>query len=100
MYVDDIIISSNDSFALSSFKQHLGDYFGMKDLGPLKYFLDIEVARNSDGFFLSQRNYNLDIISKTGFVGAKPADTPLKHNNNLARIDGSFYMMAPSIGVL
>lgn len=63
----------------------------MKDLGPLKYFLGIEVARSSDGFFLSQRKYILDIISEAGLLRAKPADTPLEQNHNLARADGPLY---------
>ncbi|XP_021751608.1 uncharacterized protein LOC110717256 [Chenopodium quinoa] len=43
VYVDDLIISENDSSAISSFKSYLSDCFHMKDLGVLKYFLDIEV---------------------------------------------------------
>jgi hypothetical protein len=44
----------------------------MKDLGSLKYFLGIEVARNSTGLFLYQRKYALDIISEVGMLGVKP----------------------------
>lgn len=36
IYVDDTIISDNDSDALTSFKQYLGDSFRIKELGPLK----------------------------------------------------------------
>lgn len=49
----------------------------MKDFGLMKYFLSIEVARSSEGFFLS-RKYALDIISETGLLSAKPAYTPLE----------------------
>lgn len=78
VYVDDIIISRNDSTVLSAFKAYLGDCFRIKNMGALKYFLGIEVACNSDGFFLSQRKYALDIISEIDLLGAKPTDAPLE----------------------
>lgn len=57
VYVDDLIISGNDSAALSSFQTYLSTCFRMKDLGVLKYFLGIEVARSANGLFLCQRKY-------------------------------------------
>ncbi|KAH9656136.1 retrovirus-related pol polyprotein from transposon RE1 [Citrus sinensis] len=50
VYVDDIIVTRNDHAAIQNFKTYLSDCFHMKDLGVLKYFLGIEVAR--DGPFL------------------------------------------------
>ncbi|KAH9764453.1 hypothetical protein KPL70_001531 [Citrus sinensis] len=55
VYVDDIIVSENNSEAIRVFKMYLSDCFYIKDFGPLKYFLGIEVARNPTGIFLSQR---------------------------------------------
>ena len=55
-YVDDLIISGNDSAALSLFKAYLSNCFKMKDLGSLKYFLGIEVARSSSGYFFVNEN--------------------------------------------
>ena len=45
------MIYGNRSAALVGFKAYLGDCFKMKDLGPLKYFLGIEVARSASGLF-------------------------------------------------
>ncbi|CAH9126867.1 unnamed protein product, partial [Cuscuta epithymum] len=47
VYVDDLLISGNDSAAIAGFKSYLHTCFHMKDLGTLKYFLGIEVARSS-----------------------------------------------------
>lgn len=60
-------------------------------LGLLKYFLGIKVSRSLDGFFLSKPEYAIDIISRTSLLGAKPADTPLYQNHNMARVDGPLY---------
>lgn len=55
----------------------------MKDLGPLKYVLGIEVARNSAGLFLGKRKYTLGIISEVGMLGAKPCGFPIEQNHHL-----------------
>lgn len=60
----------------------------MKDLGVLKYFLVIEIARSSKGIFICQRKYTLHIISEAGFLGAKPAGFPIEQNHNLALVNG------------
>ncbi|XP_057999369.1 uncharacterized mitochondrial protein AtMg00810-like [Hevea brasiliensis] len=56
----------------------------MKNLGKLKFFLGIEVARNSNGIFLCQLKYALDVISEVELLGCKPAKTPLAQNHKLA----------------
>lgn len=89
VYVDDLIISGNNSAALAIFKKYLSTRFHMKDLGVLKYFLGIEVARSPTGIFLCQRKYSLDIISATGLLGAKPASFPIEQNHRLAHASGN-----------
>ncbi|RVW21625.1 Retrovirus-related Pol polyprotein from transposon RE2 [Vitis vinifera] len=88
VYVDDLIISGNDSTALKTFKAYLSDCFKMKDLGVLKYFLGIEVARSSAGLFLCQRKYTLDIVSEAGLLGAKPCGFPIEQNHRLGLANG------------
>ncbi|CAA7028514.1 unnamed protein product [Microthlaspi erraticum] len=90
VYVDDLVIGGNDSKAIGDFKQYLGECFHMKDLGKLKYFLGIEVARNKDGIFLCQRKYTLDIISDAGCLGSKPATSPIEQQHKLALSDKPF----------
>ena len=88
VYVDDLVISGNHSAALCAFKAYLSDCFKMKDLGPLRYFLGIEVARSSAGVFLCQRKYTLDVISETGLLGAKPSSFPIEQNHKLGLATG------------
>lgn len=55
----------------------------MKDLGGLKYFLGIEVARSISGIYLSQQKYVLDLLTETGMLGCKPVSTPIVQNHHL-----------------
>lgn len=45
-------------------KENLERAFEVKDLGPLRYFLGIEIARSSKGIVLSQRKYVLDSVGR------------------------------------
>jgi len=56
----------------------------MKDLGSLKYFLGIEVARGPRGPFLCPHKYALEIVEKSGLLGCKPAKFPMEENHKLA----------------
>lgn len=84
VYVDDIIVTGSDSQGIAEIKQQLSQAFHTKDLGPLRYFLGIEVARNKDDIFLSQRKYILDILTETGMLGCRPSDTPMDPNIKLS----------------
>lgn len=71
---------------IQELKDSLHSKFKTKDLGSLKYFLDIEVMRSKDGILLSQRKYALELISDTGLGGAKPVSTPLEANVKLTTV--------------
>ena len=43
----------------------LAKEFEIKDLGKLKYFLGMEVARTRDGVSISQRNYVINLLQET-----------------------------------
>lgn len=45
-------------------KKYFDKNFSIKDLGTLKYFLGIEVARSPQVIVLSQRKYTLDILKR------------------------------------
>ena len=53
VYMDDIVITRNDSKGISSLKSFLQSQFHTKDLGMLRYFLGIEFMRSKHGIFLS-----------------------------------------------
>lgn len=90
VYVDDLVITGSSPKAISDFKAYLGSCFHMKDLGILKYFLGIEVARSPEGIYLCQRKYTLDILEETGLLATKPSGFPIEQNHKLALADGPF----------
>lgn len=87
IYVDDILIMGDDDSAVKKLKDHLHLSFHIKDLGPLKYFLGIEIARSDLGISLSQRKFVMEIISEAGLSCCKPAIIPIEHNAKLTSID-------------
>ncbi|XP_031288168.1 uncharacterized protein LOC116146860 [Pistacia vera] len=58
----------------------LAPEFNIKDLGTLKYFLDIEFSRSKKGIFISQQKYVFDLLGETGSLGCKVTKTPIESN--------------------
>ena len=83
VYVNDIVITGSDWDSIQKLKYHLFSHFQTKDLGKLKYFLGIQVARSNSEVVISQRKYTLDILADTGMLDCKPIDTPMNLNVKL-----------------
>jgi hypothetical protein len=88
LYVDDMIITGSDSTAIDEVKRHLFHEFEMKDLGPLRYFLGIEVASSSDGYLLTQTKYATDILHRAQLTDDKVVDTPIELHAKFSPSDG------------
>ena len=88
LYIDDMIITGDDSTGIRSLQHFLSQHFEMKDLGTLSYFLGFEVTSSSDGYYLSQAKYASDLLSKAGITNNKTVFTPLEYNAKLTPLDG------------
>ncbi|XP_057985374.1 uncharacterized mitochondrial protein AtMg00810-like [Hevea brasiliensis] len=89
LYVDDMIITGDDSFRISELHYYLNQHFEMKDLVSLSCFLGLEVSQNSDGYYLSQAKYASDLLSRAGITDSKTVSTPLELNCKLTPLDGT-----------
>ncbi|XP_022891974.1 uncharacterized protein LOC111406838 [Olea europaea var. sylvestris] len=83
-----LICEGNDEAAICDLKHFLNTYFKIKDLGPLKYFLGVVVARSRSGITICQRKYTLDLLEEAGLLGAKPAKFPMEQTLKLNPMDG------------
>uniref|UniRef100_A0A2N9FRX8 Reverse transcriptase Ty1/copia-type domain-containing protein n=1 Tax=Fagus sylvatica TaxID=28930 RepID=A0A2N9FRX8_FAGSY len=98
LYVDDMIITSDDTAGIRDLQKFLSQHFEMKDLGTLSYFLGLEVTSSSDGYYLSQAKYASNLLSKAGLTDSKTVSTPLELNVKLNPTDvSSCLLLAPLI---
>ncbi|XP_071718321.1 uncharacterized mitochondrial protein AtMg00810-like [Rutidosis leptorrhynchoides] len=91
LYVDDIILVTASRALRASIMSLLAKEFAMKDLGNLSYFLGINVTRNSQGLFLNQMKYALEIIKRADLVDCNPVKTPVDTNGKLSTSKGKPY---------
>jgi hypothetical protein len=62
--------------------------FALKDLGPLHYFLGIEVKQLAYGILLSQEKYATDLLNRFDMISCKPVTTPLSTSKKLSARGG------------
>ena len=77
LYVDDILLATNDIGMLHETKRFLSKKFEMKDLGNASFVLGIKIYRDrSRGILgLSQKSYIEKILKRFGMHDCKPGDT-------------------------
>jgi hypothetical protein len=61
----------------------------MSDLGPLSYFLGIEVQQTPKGFYLSLSKYIQDLLDRFGLTDTRTVATPMDFHLQLRPKDGT-----------
>ncbi|KAG8486285.1 hypothetical protein CXB51_019701 [Gossypium anomalum] len=81
LYVDDMLIATKDKREIKKVKAQLSEEFEMKDLGPAKKILGMEILRDrkASKLYLSQKGkgYIEKVICRFNMQSAKPVSTPL-----------------------
>uniref|UniRef100_J3MVH8 Integrase catalytic domain-containing protein n=1 Tax=Oryza brachyantha TaxID=4533 RepID=J3MVH8_ORYBR len=88
LYVDDIILTASSPDLLQLITAQLHSEFAMTDLGYLHFFLGISVTHSTDGLFLSQRQYAVDLLQRAGMSECHPTATPVDARAKLSASDG------------
>ncbi|XP_019052161.1 PREDICTED: uncharacterized protein LOC104591226 isoform X1 [Nelumbo nucifera] len=83
-----MLLTGDDYDDICELKPLLHNSFHMKDLGPLTYFLGLEVHRSSRGYFICQQKYASDLVKLDGITNEKHVDTPLELNVKLSKSEG------------
>ncbi|MCO5594930.1 hypothetical protein L7F22_048965 [Adiantum nelumboides] len=78
LYVDDLIITSDDKSCIYETRKSLSFEFEMTDLGLLHYCLGIEVWQTSNGIFISQQKYATEILKAFRMLECKLVSTPME----------------------
>ena len=75
--MDNIIITGiNSSLQISHLITALSNTFEFKDLGPLFYFLGIQIQLTKFGLTLTQTKYASDVLHRLHMENAKPTKSP------------------------
>eukprot|EP00952_Eustigmatos_sp_NYUAD-ZCMA_P013142 52409-Eustigmatos_ZCMA.PRE.1 len=78
LYVDDLLIAGPQRATVDHFKRAIADRFKMKDLGPVKWLLGMEIRRDRSKRTLEivQTAYIDQVLERFGMANCKPVTTP------------------------
>ena len=88
VYVDDIILTRTHPSLIAAVIGKLQQEFPLKDLGPLHYFLGIQMTGHSHSIHLCQQKYISELLTKAYMDEVKPAKTPCSSKSKLSQHDG------------
>ena len=88
LYVDDLLILGNSKNEISSIKNEFSTKFEMKDLGPAKVMLGIEITRDrkNQRLFISQQQYITEILKRFNMSESRTVSTPME-KSSLSELD-------------
>ncbi|KAL6350396.1 hypothetical protein AAG906_004347 [Vitis piasezkii] len=95
LYVDDILLASNDFDLLIKIKHMLSTHFDMKDLGEASYALGMKILRDraNEVLKLSQRTYIKKILKRFNMHNCSSTRTPIVKGDKFSKA----HMYTPDI---
>ena len=88
IYVDDLLITGDDSDTIKIIKDQMAKHFKIKDLGELTRIIGLEVKRNREKrtIHISQGAYVRKLLERFGMKDCKSIDTPEDCNKRLCKL--------------
>nr|GEW74212.1 retrovirus-related Pol polyprotein from transposon TNT 1-94 [Tanacetum cinerariifolium] len=77
IYVDDIIFGSTNPKYCTKFSDLMVKRFEMSMMGEMNFFLGLQVNQFSNGIFINQSKYILDILKRFGMENCDTVPTPM-----------------------
>ena len=86
LYVDDILLATNDLHLLYETKRFLSNNFEMKDMGETTYVIGIEIFRNrSQGMLgLSQKSYIYKVLERFRMQNCSASPVPIQKGDKFS----------------
>jgi len=77
VYMDDIVVTGNNSADIQALKAFLHEKFKIKDLGELHYFLGMELLKVPNGLIMTQKKFTMDLLKDFQCDTLTPTSYPL-----------------------
>lgn len=84
IYVDDFLIFYTKLDELNDLKKFLNETFKMKDLGPAKHCIGINIKQTGKGIELNQTRYIEEVLNRFRMQDCKPVKNPSDTNQKLS----------------
>jgi hypothetical protein len=104
LYVDDLLINGFSTSAIAAIKRIIHDRFLMTDMGPLHFFLRLEISQDASSIKLSQAKYARDLLERFYMTNYKSTMTPflsgvkLEDGGDTPLVDNTLYRQL--VGIL
>ncbi len=89
VYVDDLLLVTNDTARLAALKAELSSRFDMKDMGEAHFILGVQIRRDRARrqLSLSQAEYVRSVLARYNMADCKPAASPMATGAKLLKAD-------------
>lgn len=97
VYVNDIVIASNDNDSVTRLKEDLKKSFKLRDLGLLHYFLGLDIARSKEDISICQHKYALALLDEACLLTCKPYTIPMDPSIKLVHDSSELALSDPTV---